>query len=355
MSIATDRSGSAPTTAASICIVLCPDSFSRLCGKENFISRWRAPWLVDANGNLWLGTEGTGLFFTERGKGETRQFKHVRDTPASLSHNNVKCLLPEGNNGLWVGTLKGLNYYDFKTDRFETFHHQPGHSNSLPDDAVYDLAKDSDGALWIGTYRGGLCKFDPHKNTFETLTHDPENSSTLSSNGVTQVFFDSRGNLWVGTISGLKCQAPRQRSFHRYVHNPADATTLSDNYILCIYEDRQNRIWVGTRSNGLNLLLPGQHGFIRFGTQHGLPGNAIFGIQEDQNGYLWISTDNGLSKLDPVDLSYSTLIVVMDWFANSSISTRIAKTARAICISEDITVWWYSAPNVFWKTAPCPT
>ncbi len=257
----------------------------------------------DANGNLWLGTEGTGLFFTERGKGETRQFKHVRDTPASLSHNNVKCLLPEGNNGLWVGTLKGLNYYDFKTDRFETFHHQPGHSNSLPDDAVYDLAKDSDGALWIGTYRGGLCKFDPHKNTFETLTHDPENSSTLSSNGVTQVFFDSRGNLWVGTISGLNVRAPRQRSFHRYVHNPADATTLSDNYILCIYEDRQNRIWVGTRSNGLNLLLPGQRGFTRFGTQHGLPGNAIFGIQEDQNGYLWISTDNGLSKLDPVDLS----------------------------------------------------
>lgn len=259
--------------------------------------------ITDANGNLWLGTEGTGLFFTDRDKGVTRQFKHVRDDPTSLSHNNVKCLLPAGNNGLWIGTLKGLNYYDFKTGRFKTFHHQPGNNNSLPDDAVYDLAKDNDGTLWIGTYRGGLCKFDPRKNTFETLPYDLQDSSTLNSDGVTRLFPDSRGNLWVGTISGLNVKAPGQSSFRRYVHNPADATTLSNNYILCVFEDRLKRIWVGTRGNGLNLLLPGQRSFKRFGTQDGLPGNAIFGIQEDKNGYLWISTDNGLSKLDPVDLS----------------------------------------------------
>jgi len=258
---------------------------------------------VDGNDNLWLGTEGTGLFFTDRRKGVTRQFKHLRDDPTSLSHNNVKCLLPEGNKGLWVGTLKGLNYYDFETSRFKTFHHQPGNSNSLPDDAVYDLVRDSQGIIWVGTYRGGLCRFDPRKNTFETFTHDVQDSSTLSSEGVTCLFIDSQNSLWVGTMSGLNVKAIDQNAFHRYAHNPAGTATVSNNYVMCIYEDRQHRIWVGTRSNGLNLLLPGQDGFRRFGTKHGLPGNTIFGIQEDRNGYLWISTDNGLSKLDPADFS----------------------------------------------------
>jgi ligand-binding sensor domain-containing protein/signal transduction histidine kinase/DNA-binding response OmpR family regulator len=259
--------------------------------------------VADTDNNVWLATEGNGLFFTNRRSGVTRHFKHLQDDPRSLSHNNVKCLLPDGHKGLWVGTLKGLSYYDFKTDKFTTFHHQPGHANSLPDDAVYDLVQDRDGAIWIATYRGGLCKFDPHKDKFETFVPDPQDSTTLSSDGVTRLLLDTHQNLWVGTITGLNVKASDQNSFRRYIHDPADTTTLSNNYILCVFEDRRHRIWVGTRDNGLNLLLPGQRGFKRFKMQQGLPGNTIYGIQEDRNGYLWISTDNGLSKLNPVDFS----------------------------------------------------
>jgi ligand-binding sensor domain-containing protein len=63
--------------------------------------------LTDTNNNLWIGTEGNGLFFTDRLKGITRHFRYLRDDPNTISHNNVKCLLQDGDKGLWVGTIKG--------------------------------------------------------------------------------------------------------------------------------------------------------------------------------------------------------------------------------------------------------
>jgi ligand-binding sensor domain-containing protein/signal transduction histidine kinase/DNA-binding response OmpR family regulator len=277
--------------------------FQHVAQEGNLHFKVASALMTDADNNLWIGTEGSGLFFTDRQKGTTRHFRHLRDDPYTLSHNNVKCLLPEGNKGLWVGTIKGLNYYDFKENKFTRFHHQPGNKNSLPDDAIYDLVKDSHGDIWIATYRGGLCKFDPRKKTFETFTYDSKDTSTLSSEGVTNLFIDSRQNLWVGTIDGLNVKAPHQNFFRRYLHQPANTTTISDNYILSFYEDRQNRMWIGTRGNGLNLFLSGSGEFKHTGINHGLPGNAIYGVQEDRGGYLWISTENGISKLNPADFS----------------------------------------------------
>jgi ligand-binding sensor domain-containing protein len=158
--------------------------------------------------------------------------------------------------------------------------------------------------MWIATYRGGLCKFDPRKKTFETFTYDSKDTTTLSSEGVTSLFIDSHQNLWVGTIEGLNVKGTASEFFQKIpvhkagIQRPSVITTS-----FRVYEDRQNRMWIGTRGNGLNLFLKGSDKFKHIGTQHGLPGNAIYGVQEDQNGYLWVSTENGISKLNPADFS----------------------------------------------------
>ncbi|MFZ6011937.1 MAG: hybrid sensor histidine kinase/response regulator transcription factor [Bacteroidota bacterium] len=246
---------------------------------------------LDTGANLWIGTEGSGLFFHDRTTGKIKRFRHKKTDRYSLSHNNVKCILPV-RDGLWVGTIKGLNYFDLKKKQFRQYHQE------LPSDVIYDLAADSQGAIWIATYRGGLCRYDPRTKTLETFTRNPTDPTSLSSEGVISIFIDSKQRLWAGTLLGLNLmEAPGK--FKRYVADGARATTISGNYILCIFEDRQNRLWVGTRDKGLNLLLPDEQSFKRFSTEDGLPGNTIHGIQEDENGYLWISTENGLAKFDP--------------------------------------------------------
>ena len=72
----------------------------------------------------------------------------------------------------------------------------------------------------------------------------------------------------------------------------------------CLFIDSRKNFWVGTDS-GLGLYSPEKDGFISFTERDGLPNNVIAAMEEDNQGYLWISTFKGLSKLDLADTSFT--------------------------------------------------
>jgi ligand-binding sensor domain-containing protein/signal transduction histidine kinase/AraC-like DNA-binding protein len=259
---------------------------------------------TDHENNLWVSTDGHGLYLMDRERKHVKRYKHNGSDKNSLSSNKIKCLLLEENQGLWIGTMQGLNYFDFKRKQFIHYFHEPGNEQSLPDDRIYDLKKDRRGDLWIATSRGGLCRYDRTKNAFERLNHHPEDPTSVSSNGITYLLEDSSQNLWVGTMAGLNKKQPGTHTFTRFASHPSDTNSLSGGHILCLYEDRQQRLWIGTRGNGLNLFLPQSNRFKRLNVQQGLSGRNVYGIVEDSKGALWISTENGLSKLDPVSFTF---------------------------------------------------
>lgn len=256
--------------------------------------------ITDHENNLWIGTDGNGLFCQDA-KGKTvLQLKHQPDDANSISHNKIKCILQDDDNGLWIGTINGLNYYDFKHKTIHRYFHDANDPASLPDDRVYDLAKDSRGNIWIGTYRGGLCKLNKETKTFERFGYRANDTTSLSSDGITYIYEDSGNNLWVGTVSGLNKKPKGKDTFIRFVntHNQ------NNMYALCIYEDRQKRIWIGTRDEGLKLKTEKSATFRTLTTTDGLAGNSVSGMLEDSKGFLWISTENGLSRLDPTTLTF---------------------------------------------------
>lgn len=247
----------------------------------------------------WLGTEDKGLFLINADKTIARHYRHDPKVSQSLTNDKVKCLLADGPNGLWVGTLKGLNYIDLRRQTVTRYLHEPHNPGSLPDDHIYDLKRDAQGKVWIATYFAGLCQFDEQTKTFISLKHEPNRLTSLSSGNTTSLLIDSRQQLWVCTIHGLNRKLSGQNAFVRYNQRRGDSTSLSSNHVICLLEDRRHRLWVGTRGGGLNLLLPDQRSFRRFTTAEGLPSNTVFGIEEDNRGRLWISTDKGLAQFDP--------------------------------------------------------
>jgi ligand-binding sensor domain-containing protein/signal transduction histidine kinase/DNA-binding NarL/FixJ family response regulator len=256
--------------------------------------------ITDHHNNLWIGTDGNGLFCQDA-KGKTiLQLKHQPDDANTISHNKIKCLLQDDDNGLWIGTINGLNYYDFKHKTIHRYFHDANDATSLPDDRVYDLAKDAKGDIWIGTYRGGLCKLNKESKTFDRYTYRANDPTSLSSDGITYIYEDSDSNLWVGTVSGLNKKPKGKDTFIRFVN----ANNQNNMYALCIYEDKQRRLWIGTRDGGLKLKDKNSHKLRTFTTEDGLAGNSISGILEDAKGFLWISTENGLSRLAPTTLTF---------------------------------------------------
>ncbi|GAB4001951.1 two-component regulator propeller domain-containing protein [Spirosoma daeguense] len=248
---------------------------------------------------LWLGTEDKGLLLVNPNQTIAQHFTHDPKNAHSLSNDKVKCLLRDGEEGLWVGTIKGLNYFDARRQLITRYLHEPTNPRSLPNDRIYDLKRDNQGTLWIAMNQGGLCRFDPATRSFVSLIHQPTKKTSLSSNNVTTLLCDSRGELWVGTMGGLNRKVTGKDEFVRFMHNDEDPASVSSNHISCFWEDRQHRLWIGTRDNGLNLLMPDQRTFKHFTSAHGLPSNSVINIQEDSHGQLWISTDKGLVQFDP--------------------------------------------------------
>ncbi len=108
--------------------------------------------------------------------------------------NDVRAVAVEGNY-IWVGTEGGLVKLD-KTTGNMTFYNR---SNSgLPDNWVLAIAIDGQGNKWIGTWWGGLAKFDGVNWTVYNTSN-----SGLPDNWVRAIAIDGQGNKWIGTARGL--------------------------------------------------------------------------------------------------------------------------------------------------------
>lgn len=246
----------------------------------------------DADGTLWIGTEGGGINHFDPETGVFRPIRSQPDNPAGLSSNLVKAIFRDDAGQWWVGThLGGLQR---KTgDRFISYRHDPANPVSLNSNDIVAVGEDGLGRLWIGTDRNGV---NVRQNG--TFAHPGTDFPyVLTSNGIRTFYRDSRRRLWIGTGSGLNRLS-------------ADGTKLSwfgsrgphrlpSNEINCVREDIRGRIWIGTTGGGLSLLNPDDSTFTVYTERDGLANDNVQGILEDNQGILWISTDNGLSRFDP--------------------------------------------------------
>ncbi len=261
----------------------------------------------DRSGVLWIGTISGGLDKFDR---ETMQFTHYRYDPRypySLSSNFILSLYEDHRGTLWIGTYEGgLERFDRKNDQFVHYQHNPRDPYSLSNPSVRAIYEDRDSMLWIGTWGGGLDKLDPTTRRFEHYRHNPDDSSSLSDNTVRTICEDGMGALWVGTENGLNRLDRETGRFTRYQHNPDDPNSLGDNFVLTIYpQNGDNRegaspaLWIGTNGGGLDRFDPENEIFTHYGEKDGLPNNVVYGILEDNQGSLWLSTNKGLSKFNP--------------------------------------------------------
>jgi serine phosphatase RsbU (regulator of sigma subunit) len=130
--------------------------------------------------------------------------------------------------------------------------------------------------------------------------NNPDDDNSLSNNRIFCIFEDRSSILWIGTFGGgLNRFDPETGTFTKYTLDINNPKSISDNFILSIYEDQSDNLWVGTVEGGLNKLDRTTGNFTRFTKKDGLPDNVVYDILEDSQGNLWMSTNRGLSRYNP--------------------------------------------------------
>ena len=258
--------------------------------------------LQDSRGFMWFGTRD-GL---NRYDGYTYTiYKNDPANPNSISNNIINDLTEDAEGNIWVGTWGGgLNKFDRNTQRFINFKHDPSNTNTLSSYLINCIFLDSRHQLWIGTEGGGADAFDPSNLSFKHHFYDPANLKSLSQNLVKDILEDSRHQLWMATNEkGLNLYNSSTNNFDRFIHQDNDPKSLSYDGLKALFEDSKHRLWVGTRGGGLNLYEPGTKSFKSFkkeNKENSLVHNYVLSINEDLSGNLWIGTENGgLSIFDP--------------------------------------------------------
>lgn len=301
----------------------------------------------DKQNNIWIGTED-GLNKLPKTK-DFQQFKYMPSRKNTLGGRVVSSIYEGRNNILWVGFGgNGFDKVDLKKNLITHFKSGGTSSNSINVDDVISIIEDKAGILWIGTSNGGLNRFDPSNGKFKYYLTNPANKNSIKSNWVQQILETSDGNLLVGTNDGLQVfdrtmelfkpfspevrnndvkipaifsvnslyedkqkniwigtwldglfrYDPEKKIISHYFPNHSE-NSISGNKIASIVQDSKGYIWIGTFSNGLCKFDKTTNSFTHYSTSNGLPNDCVFGVLEDENNFIWVSTMKGLAKLNP--------------------------------------------------------
>lgn len=258
---------------------------------------------LDNSGNLWLGTDGNGIFKLNP---KHKNFKTVKkNTPVrnGLSFASVRTFFMDHKNRLWVGGHGGLNKLDSSMGR----KHNWEDIYAFKGNSIYAFVQDpvNSDKYWVGTEGGGLYKYDYLRGTKERYFGGNESYINFKRvNETYKILITSTNELYFATDVSLIYYNPSTEKFAEYIHHPDDTTSIVNRKYKAICEDNQGRIWIGSDRDGISILDKRSGEFQNFranGSDFSLSANRINSFCESTDGTMWIGTENGLNKFIPAE------------------------------------------------------
>jgi len=141
----------------------------------------------DAGGDLWIGMRDRGVVRLHAGK-----LIGTLTTQDGLPSDDIRSFLPASDGAMWIGTFKGLA-------RWKAGQITRG-PEMLEGAAIHAIAQGAQGDLWCGTEKGLA---HVRGDTVELF-----DENRLPASDVHAVLFDRDGNLWIGTSAGAARMTP---------------------------------------------------------------------------------------------------------------------------------------------------
>jgi diguanylate cyclase (GGDEF)-like protein/PAS domain S-box-containing protein len=260
------------------------------------------PWniKIDANylfdfkkidNNYWLTTELGAYIVGPRFS--SVKLLNTESTP-SIVGNDVRTILQNYNGNIWLGTTTGISILNRDYQLVNQYDDQNSVNFGLESSHILSLYKDSNDSIWLGTFAGGLYRYNNESSEIKLFKKSPI-ELTLKAG-----------------LSGL-----------------------SGNIIWGLSEDSNEKIWVATYSNGLNQLDVKNFAIKKFISEFEY---KIWALKIDEFDRIWIASSGGLFVYHQSSESELTLVDTI--FSGKDITNLFYFSERMWLISENGIITW---------------
>ena len=247
------------------------------------------------------------------------------NTESGLSNDWISQITQDSQGYIWIATQYGLNRFDGYD--FVSYHYEVDNPNTFRANWVNALAKDQSGNIWVNSFLGGICLFDP--NTGLTTRQEIKNNSVELLNFRT-IHCDRNGSIWVGGDDGLVKKAKDNHEFifitnrrvkqlqedengNLFILTPTEIlfspstnqfdtiSTFDHNKVSKIYYDSKNVLWVFGQESLLQINRVNGDWIIESVELNNVVNEAFFydaPIFEDSKNNLWLGGEQGITIIN---------------------------------------------------------
>ena len=201
----------------------------------------------DRHGVIWIGTFNYGVFsiIMDDKKQPVRYFKHFKEFSKnkSLENADIRVIVPDENNVLWVGSFHSGLFKVTTNDQGEIFEVIPVNIFKNSQDELVQIRSlflDSKRNLWIGLENGIVMLYDIQAESSKIIPQ--------LKNRVGVAFAeDNKDNIWVAHYNGLT-------RFN--IKNEKTRDFLTEICFYSLYYDTENNQLIASSNKGLFISTP---------------------------------------------------------------------------------------------------
>ncbi|TNJ45837.1 response regulator [Tamlana fucoidanivorans] len=254
--------------------------------------------LFDKKNQLWIGTyNGIRIIGSNN---EITYLKSNISDPKSLSKNSIKSLFLDRKGSVWIGTYYGgVNIWDDANVNFSNLTQSAG-VLGLNYNVVSSMAHFKN-RIFLGTEGGGINVYNKTNKLFSYI--DQKNSKLLPDNNIKAVSVIEKNELWIGTFNkGIAIYNLELGKLENHKVPVALINVLKDVGVYSIKQDSKRNVWLGTFGKGIVTYNLDTKNISTITTSNdfsqSLSSNLVRVIWCDSKGNIWAGTERGLNKID---------------------------------------------------------